>query len=442
MKRSTVPPEPIGSGKRWINWTAEKQPIGRTRKVPYSPYTHEPIDVTDNGNGSGYELAASWKPNRLGLLIFPPLVAIDLDLAISEKTGEVEAWAQEIVSRINSYTEISPSGLGLHILAMGIIGSDGNRKKHVEIYSNKRFITFTGKHLQGTPNRVEKRFAEVKALWNEMFPGTSAQTMAATSRSPFALRKQDKHVLATALEHSDQFARLFEGDSSGYRSPSEADLAFCSLLSKFTSDPDQVDGIFRTSRLMRSKWDRESYRQQTLVKAFQKNYKLLSPTTFLSPTTVDSLLVHEELLARYGLGRLPSKTEFALWANRLRIEKGELKPAQVTLRGLDPKDDSPTLRRVHAGFKLLLECHWLRFHGKPVLMSKRFAAKWCGVGSPTSAWRAIQRLMECGYIYVDKEKPGSKFGDTPMYLPVTDPSQVKVWRRPSVSEPPDDWSPG
>jgi hypothetical protein len=138
---------------------------------------------------------------------------------------------------------------------------------------------------------------------------------------------------------------------------------------------------------------------------------------------------------------LATKTEFALWATRLRIEKHELQPAPVVLRDLDQKDDGPNVRRAHEGFKLLFQCHWLHHPGKPVLMSKRFAVKWCGIGSPTSAWRAIQTLMERGYIYVAKEKPGSRFGDTPMYLPVTNQSQVKVWHRAPVSEPPDDWKP-
>ena len=105
MKRSNVPPEPIGSGNRWINWTADKQPTGRPLKVPYSPLTRRPIDVTKTDNGSTFQVAAKWKPNRLGLLVFPPLIVIDLDLAVSEKTGEVEPWAQEIVNRIDSYAD-------------------------------------------------------------------------------------------------------------------------------------------------------------------------------------------------------------------------------------------------------------------------------------------------------------------------------------------------
>jgi primase-polymerase (primpol)-like protein len=289
VKRSNVPPERIGSGNRWINWTAEKQPRGRLRKVPYSPVTRRAIDVTKDGNGSTYQVAAKWKPNRLGLLVFPPLIAIDLDLAISEKTGEVEEWAMEIVDRIDSYTEVSPSGLGLHILAMGIIETDGNRVGQIEMYSNKRFITFTGNHLQGTPNRVEKRFAEVKAFWSATFGGRPAGSNVQPPRSAFGRGQADEQVLATALEQSDQFARLYEGDHSHYKSRSEADLAFCSLLTKFTSDPDQIDSIFRSSRLMRSKWDdRDSYRHQTLAKAFQKTQILGSSTTSSSTSSLTS----------------------------------------------------------------------------------------------------------------------------------------------------------
>jgi putative DNA primase/helicase len=68
------------------------------------------------------------------------------------------------------------------------------------------------------------------------------------------------------------FAKLWEGDISGYPSQSEADLAFCSYLAFWCGrDIAQMNRLFRRSGLYRDKWDRpqsgSTYGQITLEKA-------------------------------------------------------------------------------------------------------------------------------------------------------------------------------
>jgi hypothetical protein len=50
-----------------------------------------------------------------------------------------------------------------------------------------------------------------------------------------------------------------DGDTAGYPSPSEAELALCSLLAFWTQDYDQIDRLFRASKLFREKWDEKHY---------------------------------------------------------------------------------------------------------------------------------------------------------------------------------------
>ena len=65
-----------------------------------------------------------------------------------------------------------------------------------------------------------------------------------------------------------KFIRLWNGDYSDYPSPSEADLALCSLLAFWTNrDAVRIDALFRHSGLMREKWDRTDYRENTISKA-------------------------------------------------------------------------------------------------------------------------------------------------------------------------------
>jgi primase-polymerase (primpol)-like protein len=84
----------------------------------------------------------------------------------------------------------------------------------------------------------------------------------------------DDEVLrrAMAAKNGDKFKRLWEGDTSGYSSDSEADLALCSLLSYWTGgDRQRVDRLMARGALgQREKWaTRPDYRERTINKALQ-----------------------------------------------------------------------------------------------------------------------------------------------------------------------------
>lgn len=70
-----------------------------------------------------------------------PYTGIDLDNCVDED-GEIAAWALEIVRYFDSYTELSATGTGLHIIVRGDVPN--RRKGNVEGYSSKRFFTVTG----------------------------------------------------------------------------------------------------------------------------------------------------------------------------------------------------------------------------------------------------------------------------------------------------------
>jgi primase-polymerase (primpol)-like protein len=74
---------------------------------------------------------------------------------------------------------------------------------------------------------------------------------------------------ARRARNGAKFERLYDrGDTAGYASHSEADLALASMLSFWTQDPAQIDRIFASSALVRDKWQRRpDYRQRTTAKA-------------------------------------------------------------------------------------------------------------------------------------------------------------------------------
>jgi putative DNA primase/helicase len=57
-----------------------------------------------------------------------PYTGIDLDKCRDPETGTIEEWAQEIIISLRSYTEISPSGRGVHIIVRGKLPPEGRRK--------------------------------------------------------------------------------------------------------------------------------------------------------------------------------------------------------------------------------------------------------------------------------------------------------------------------
>jgi primase-polymerase (primpol)-like protein len=102
--------------------------------------------------------------------VFDPeagIVGVDLDNCRDADSEEVAPWAGEIVERLDSYTEISPSGTGLHVLVEGELPAGRNRRGDVEIYDRDRFFTVTGTHLAGTPADVARRQDALLAVHHE-----------------------------------------------------------------------------------------------------------------------------------------------------------------------------------------------------------------------------------------------------------------------------------
>lgn len=99
-----------------------------------------------------------------------PFYFIDLDDVRDPDTGVVHPVALELVERADTYTAISTSGAGLHIIGKGSLPEDVKtiqadlpeqsdfQEASIEVYDGKRFIALTGKHVEGTP--TEARDAE------------------------------------------------------------------------------------------------------------------------------------------------------------------------------------------------------------------------------------------------------------------------------------------
>jgi len=197
------------------------------------------------------------------------IVTVDIDHCIDPQTGEINSRAREIVAALHSYTEISPSGTGMHIWCFGTLPPDDRKKGHIEMYDSGRMMTVTGNHLEGTPTTIEERTAELGQLHAEVFGTTTTNARSNAHPPASVVDLADGELLEAAFanpKNGREIRSLWEGDTSAHGDDdSAADQALCNHLAYYTGgDAGRIDSIFRQSGLYRPKWDRADYRERTI----------------------------------------------------------------------------------------------------------------------------------------------------------------------------------
>ena len=153
--------------RAWVCWRYEDRE-GKPTKVPYNPLTDRRARANDPSTWTSFEsaVAAIGRYSGIGVMFSDGLCGVDLDHCRHPATGVIEPWAQEVIATLNSYTEVSPSGEGVHILLLAQLPPGGRRRGKVEIYgeSSPRYFTVTGARLQGACTEVRPRQAELEAV--------------------------------------------------------------------------------------------------------------------------------------------------------------------------------------------------------------------------------------------------------------------------------------
>ena len=247
---------------QWVCWGAP----GKARKCPYNPRTGYPAKAgqpdtwadlataTAEVNAGHYE-GVGFEFNSGGI------VGVDFDHCI--QGGKLDAWAAAWVERFNSYTEVSPSGTGLHILCRGKLPGEAVKKPRGEMYDRARYFTITGKPWDGPAKPLRDAQEAVTALYEELQAETrkvAERPTEARTAPPGAVSIEDAPLIEKMKRgrNGAEFSRLWAGDISAYPSHSEADIALCNALAWWTNcDAARVDRLFRQSGLMREKWDRQ-----------------------------------------------------------------------------------------------------------------------------------------------------------------------------------------
>lgn len=166
--------------RQWVNWRTETR-NGRETEVLYCPGTDRPAE-TDNAATFGTFTEACTAYMRgtryagIGYVFtsWDDFAGVDFDKCMGDDgtmRPDVAAW----VAALDSYTEVSPGGRGIHvILRAALPGGKGCQSvlHGVEAYSQLRCLTMTGDLFLGAPQTIEPRQKEVERLLVELFPAS------------------------------------------------------------------------------------------------------------------------------------------------------------------------------------------------------------------------------------------------------------------------------
>ncbi len=277
LPQNAIPSELLALN-HWVNWGPRKNKQGETiNKMPIDPKTGKNAHSNYPATWGSFDQAAAGVTRFQNISGFgfvfseqDPYCGVDLDKCRDQQTGVIEPWALDIVADLASYTEISPSGTGLHIVVRGKVPGKRNRSGHIEMYDRGRYFTMTGNILPGTLATINERQDALDRLYARTFnENTPPQPQAAR---PLDLSDRELIQRIESSAQGAKFARLWQGDISEHGGDdSVADLALCNILRFWTGgDESRIDSLFRQSGLMRDKWEREDYRRLTIGKALEE----------------------------------------------------------------------------------------------------------------------------------------------------------------------------
>ena len=287
-------PQELKNNASFCVWRYEKRNGNRT-KVPYNPKTRALAKVNDPTTfgtfGDAMKAYALGGWDGIGYRVSEGIGAIDIDHCIREDGSLNDVAASVLGIFTDTYFERSPSGTGLRgffrlspeFAYDRTVYYINNRKHGLEMYlpgTTQRFVTVTGDvYKPGAVTRNDEALQSVLDTFMKRKTQASNRTVEPCSY----LTDEQVIAHASSSESGDKFKTLYDGNwEEGYDSQSDADMALVSILAFWCGNvEEQIDRIFRTSGLMRDKWDRQTgdstYGQITIRNAVSTNGTIYVP---------------------------------------------------------------------------------------------------------------------------------------------------------------------
>lgn len=265
--------------KQWVCWKAieNKKNPGKLDKRPINPLTGKYAKSNDPDTWTDFKTAvhASQRFDGIGFMFANGYFGVDIDHVEKDIDsyilGYTDNIVHEFIETLQSYAEYSVSETGIHIICKGKLPLSGSRKSNVEMYSGGRFFVMTGKKATEY-TKISDCTEKIKALYGRYIVGESKEQDSSSN-----YHNRIAEILNRVYDSIQCFSffDLYEGEWQEYfKSQSEADLSFCNMLAFWCNkDKNLMDAFFRSSGLMRDKWDRRqngtTYGDETLEKAIK-----------------------------------------------------------------------------------------------------------------------------------------------------------------------------
>lgn len=291
MKPENIPDE-LKERRQWVVWKLVTRK-GKATKVPFCARNGGEADATDPSTWSDFDEAIAAYQNGgwtgIGYVFSPddPFAGMDMDKCRDPELGTLSEAAAGYAERLDSYMEVSPSGTGVKVVVRASHPGFGHNKRYPdghawEMYDAGRYFALTGHILPDCPRTISERRGEFNAIHREIF-GVKPVPARPERRPVKTSLPDDQEMLdkARSASNGHRFSALYDGQD-GYGSPSEADLALCGMLAFWTGgDIGRMDRLFRSSGLMRDKWDEQrgqlTYGQKTLNAAMAGRTEFYDP---------------------------------------------------------------------------------------------------------------------------------------------------------------------
>jgi len=236
-----------GLGRRWVVWQYEIRD-GKRTKVPLQPDGSR-ASSTAPSTWSTYQDCAGAYVRGLGdglgiVLSGDGLVGVDLDHSVGAD-GSVAPWAAEIVAALDSYTEVSPSGAGLRVFVRGELPAGRRKRGDIEMYETARYLTVTGRHLGGTPERIAERHGALARVHAAHLGGAASPRAAGFTVATWDGALPARVAIARAQDPTVRLILAQTHGRLGYASESEADYALACTLAEAGFEAREIEAALR-----------------------------------------------------------------------------------------------------------------------------------------------------------------------------------------------------
>jgi putative DNA primase/helicase len=276
-------PEGLRALPQWMGTRFERRKDGKTDKPPYRVVSGLPVVKADKTNPENWTtFEAAWgayergEVDAIGFVFSKDdsFFVVDFDGVIDCDTGEIYPAAAEVIHALNSYTELSCSGTGVHVIGHGskpeYAGCKSNKLGFdLEIYDSARFVLMTGERMTEVTGPKDRQ-DELLVLCGKLWPKRE-KLYSKRPEHPGPVDLEDQELLERARRsrRGVQFRKLYDqGDSSGFASASEADFSLINSLIFWTAgDRERIIRLFEASALYRHKEKHRNYAQLSVDKA-------------------------------------------------------------------------------------------------------------------------------------------------------------------------------